>query len=117
MKFLLILTLLISCGKIEHKIKGEAKVDVPTNISFQPDFEKAAKFCDDRYGVKTQASEECFDDFRNYYELEVKVDLSAITDFCSKYDTQESINNCTNELLALFSSMGGSPGMEMAKPE
>lgn len=121
MKNLLILTVLItlvSCGKLKHEIEGEAKVEVPeSRISFEPDFEKAAAFCDERYGVKTEASEDCFEDFRDYYELEIKVDLDAIEEFCNKYDTQDEIENCTSELLGLFGSMGASPGMEMVKPE
>jgi hypothetical protein len=116
---LLALILTVSCAKIKHELEGEAKakIDAPESISFEPDFEKAAQFCDNRYGVGTEAAEDCFQDFRNYYDLEVKVDLDAISNFCDKYDTQEEVNSCTSELLALFNSMGAAPGMIMAKPE
>jgi hypothetical protein len=135
MKLLLLLTLLVSCGKIKHEIKApksikveapeEIKVDVPEeikvdapeipeNITVGPDFEKAALFCDNRYGVLTDAAEECFYDYRNYYKVNVKLDINSIIEFCEQSygEGEEATEACIEDLITLFNqyTSGGTPG-------
>jgi len=95
MKILFLMTiLLISCGKI--------RVDVPdTNqeIRFGPDFKGVIEVCDERYGFKTEESELCFMDYRNYLEIEAKLNLDSIVDYCNTvYTVPAEITQCQANL-------------------
>ena len=106
MNKLLLLTLLCSCGmkfkglESLEKIKVEVKTDIPDQISLEPDFDKAIATCNTRYGVNTKGSEECFEDFRNYYKTTIGFDFSGIIEFCEdRYNTELEIDACQDELL------------------
>ena len=99
MKPLLILIsiLSISCGKI--KVQAET----PTDFKVGPDFAYAAEFCDERYGVYTQQSEECFLDYRTYLSPKVTLDFASINTFCkASYGSPEDIKGCQSDLLAII---------------
>lgn len=113
MKYLITLTLLCSCGmdiggleSLENiEANGEIKTDLPENIAFEPDFEKAIKVCDNKYGKGTEESDECFKDFRNYYKTTVGFDFSGIIEFCEeRYDTELEVDACQDELLDIVDS-------------
>ena len=90
--------------------KAEIETDIPDKISLEPDFDKAIKTCDDRYGKNTEESEECFQDFRDYYKTTVGFDFSGIIEFCEeRYDTELEIDACQDELLNIVdtSELGG----------
>ena len=108
MKYIIMIILICSCG-MKHNVDGDVKTeseietDLPDRISFEPDFEKAAKFCDDRYGEKTLEAEDCFQDFRDYYKATVGIGFDAILDYCSsKYEDQELINECESDILDII---------------
>lgn len=97
MKFI-ILFLLMSCGKLTHDVK-------PVNISgiVGPDFVKAAQFCDDRYGHKTEDSELCFKEYREYFKIKVTVDVEAVEEFCeSRYSINQDIEDCIDDILGVL---------------
>lgn len=99
MKSLATITLLLvlcSCGKI----KLEAQVP---DVKFGPNFEQASAFCDNKYGVGMQASEECFEDYRKFLSPRVQVDLASISNFCQgSYTTPEDIQGCEKDLLEII---------------
>lgn len=117
MKKLLLLTGLLligtSCGKIKFDIKSDPlvvsapdlkdakiKVDMPTDITLGPDFEKTAAFCDGRYPDNSAAAEACFKDYRDFYQIKVGLDLDAIIDFCgTTYDDTLSSEECIRDLI------------------
>lgn len=96
MKYLIILMFLANCGlKLKHE--GEPTVKV------SPDFEGAAKFCDERYGEKTEEAEACFKDYREYTNIKVSLDLEVIEEFCAKnYDIPQERIGCENDLIELL---------------
>lgn len=108
MKYIIMIIFLVGCGmkhNVEGDMKAEAKIetDLPDRISFEPDFQKAAKFCDDRYGEKTSEAEDCFQDFRDYYKATVGIDFDAILDYCAaKYEEEELINECEEDILDII---------------
>lgn len=101
MKSLAVLTLLLlltSCGKI----KVEAQVP---DVKFGPNFEQASLFCDNKYGVGTVASEDCFEDYRKFFSPRIELDLASISNFCKgNYSTPEEIKECEKELLDIIKS-------------
>lgn len=102
--FLILVT--TSCGKLKHEVRGvptNYKIDAPDNFTLGPDFEKAAKFCDKRYGKNTQASEDCFQDYRNYTKLSIGINLDELTNFCyAKYNSEQDRTSCIDELIDLI---------------
>ncbi len=97
--FLLGLILLCSCSS---KVKVEG---VPSQIKGElgPDFTKASKFCDDRYGADTDEAESCFQDYRNYFELKISLDLQSLEDFCQKlYTTEDDVQGCVKDLVDIL---------------
>jgi ABC-type Fe3+/spermidine/putrescine transport system ATPase subunit len=100
-KSLFILTLFISCGKTEIVTK---------DVEIGPDFKKAAKFCDDRYGKKTEESEQCFLDYREYFDIELElntkiINIEDIIDFCEdNYVQPIEIINCIEQQIEGLSS-------------
>lgn len=96
MKHLMLLLLLCSCGKV----KLEAQVP---DVKFGPNFEQASAFCDNKYGVGTVASEECFEDYRKFLSPRIEVDLASISNFCKgSYSTPEEVKECEQELLDII---------------
>lgn len=94
MKKILILFLLVSCGKVDHNVKTK---DVGGTVSFGPNFQAAAQFCDERYGTKTEEAERCFKDYREFYK--VKIDVET---FCeSQYTNEQDILFCQNDMLEI----------------
>jgi hypothetical protein len=114
MKKILILSSLIlfaSCGldiggleSLENvDVDAEVQTDIPDKINLEPDFENAMRVCDERYGAKTKESEECFEDFRNYYKTSFGLDLSGIIEFCEdRYNLEEEQELCQDELLNII---------------
>lgn len=99
--FLLGLILLCSCTS-KVKVSG-----IPEKASAEigPDFEKAAKFCDDRYGKKSDESEDCFEDYRGYFDLKISLDLEGLEEFCEKvYVDQQEVNTCVEDLLGILNN-------------
>ena len=104
---LILLVLLTACGaKIQHVVTTPEGVDVEVG----PKFREAAEFCDERYGFRTEDSEKCFLDYRNYYTLKLQFDLSSMEDFCKQYYEESSnsnIDGCIDDLTSLFSKFKG----------
>ena len=97
MKYLIILFLFASCGKIK------VETNVPDNIKFGADFQHASDFCDSRYGVGTIQSEECFMDYRTYLSPKVTLDLASIDSFCkASYSSLDDIKGCQQDILAII---------------
>lgn len=93
---LTLLLLLTSCGKI----KVEAQVP---DVKFGPNFEQASLFCDNKYGVGTVASEDCFEDYRKFFSPRIELDLASISNFCKgSYTTVEEIQACEQDLLDII---------------
>jgi len=104
--FLLIL-ITASCGKFKHELEGEAtaKVEAPERISLEPDFQKAAAFCDLRYKPNIVAAESCFLDFRTYYKPTVGIDLTQLVAYCAnRYEVDQDIEDCEQDLLDIINS-------------
>lgn len=98
MKILLLL-LLVSCGKI--KVETSKLETGPVN--YGPDFKAATEICDTRYGVGTIESEECFKDYRSYMSPKISFDLGSITDFCNKtYKNDVEISGCAEDILSII---------------
>lgn len=108
MKYLIILSLLVSCGKIKIEPKPiEVKTDIPESIAFGPDFAKAAEFCDARYGANSVESESCFEDYRRFLSPKLQVDFGSINQFCkSNYAAPQDILACEQEILDIFKGSG-----------
>ena len=98
-KYISILTFLFfifSCG-----VKLDLN-DTKQNVVFGPDFEGAARFCEERYENEVDA-EKCFTDYREYLNLTVGLDLTEIINYCeSHYSTPEDIIGCEDQLTALL---------------
>lgn len=111
-KTLLLCCIIVSsCGM---KIKGldEAKADIkvetdiPESIALEPNFEKAIKVCDNKYGVGTIEAEDCFQDFRNFYSPRLTIGLDSIVNYCLNRFTEESdIVECESDLLDILSGV------------
>lgn len=99
MKFISILafTLFIfSCG-VELEIP-----ETNQNVSFGPDFEGAAEFCDERYENEIEA-EKCFNDYREYLSITIGLDLSDIFEYCESHNnTEEEIITCEEQLTSIL---------------
>jgi hypothetical protein len=91
---------------MDFKVKGNPQVSTNGNISVNPDFRKAAEFCDERYGSKTKGSEECFKDFRDYYSVKLSVDLDSIERYCEEhYLKAGDVTNCIDEMVSLIAAV------------
>lgn len=100
MRYLILLTLLVSCGKIR------VETNVPKQVTFGPNFEQAAKFCDERYGQSTIEAEDCFKDYRTFLSPKVTLDLASIQTFCKgSYSTPEDIKGCEADLLDIIKNI------------
>lgn len=85
------LLLLISCGKL-------VDVQVPSKIKIGPDYESASDFCDRRYGYKTEESESCFLDYRNYFKVLSAGPTITVEQFCSQYTDPVQKAACEDNL-------------------
>jgi hypothetical protein len=96
------LLLLTSCGfTLTHR-----GIPSTVNANIGPDFEKAAKFCDDRYGEKSDEAESCFQDYRDYTKIRVVLDMQAIEDFCNKnYTDDTEKTKCISDVAQIFDSI------------
>lgn len=98
LKIIVLLFIISSCGKI--------KVEPTKDVNFGPSFDKAIEICNKFYGVDTPKAESCFDDYRNYFNVKVKLDLMSILDFCSsEYVDSEQMSKCINDLKDLFGNI------------
>jgi len=81
------------------------KVKIPDtnqNIKVGPDFEKAIRICDHKYGKDTEESELCFQDYRDFFNVKVKIDLDGIVEYCSnRYELEEDIIECEENIVNL----------------
>lgn len=96
MKYLILSMLLISCGKVRVVTEiPETKQNVIVNIQYQ----EIAEFCDRRYGEKSKESEDCFLDYRNFFDTEISFNTQGLLDFCKDFD---SPNKCISDLSNLI---------------
>ena len=96
---------LVSCGMDIDVPNTSHEVEVQGDIG--PDFEKTAIFCDNRYQDDPDKAEECFMDFREFYSVEVKLNLDSIEEFCdNNYNSEKEIKGCKEELLSFLGNMG-----------
>ena len=94
--------ILCSCGKI----KVETTPIKTEPVTFGPDFQKAAEFCDQRYGVGSVESEDCFQDYRRFLSPKIQFDLSSITSFCKdRYTVEGDIVGCEDDLLNIINQV------------
>ena len=115
MRLLIISLLFISCGKIKIEPKPikvdkiQVETNIPDKIEFGPNFESASQLCDTRYGANTPASDDCFDDYRNFYSPQIRFDFASISNFCdTRYTTIEDVAGCEKDLIDIISkSVGG----------
>ena len=101
MKYLIILfsILAIGCGKVK------VQTDLPDKVHFGPDFEQASLFCDNKYGVGTPQSEDCFQDYRTFLSPKISIDLASIQTFCKgSYSSVDEIAQCEKDLLDIIES-------------
>lgn len=106
---LVVLILTSACG-IDFKIKESLPRKIETFVG--PDFEKAALFCDNRYGYKTLESEKCFKDYRNFLQVKVGVDADAVANYCSDRfpNDQQALDQCEDDINDLIiGEQGGQP--------
>jgi hypothetical protein len=104
----MLLTILISCGKIKVDAPKDFTVDFPNDfkVDINPNFKEAAEFCDNRYKDNPEAAEACFMDYREYFSIKVGVDLSSIISFCNENYTNALDNEeCINDLTDLITSV------------
>jgi len=94
---ILLLISLIACGK-----PLRVEVRTPEGINFGPDFRGALELCDSRYGYRSLESEECFNDYRTYFQIKLSLDLDSITQYCQKYPTEEERQTCEENLLEML---------------
>ena len=98
----ILLASFVSCG---FKVETD---DIKSTSTVGPDFESAAKFCDKRYGFKSEEAELCFKDYRDYFsvDLNVKFDFEGITSFCNEsFSAESDIDNCTTDLLSILTGL------------
>lgn len=109
---ILLFVTVASCSKHDVSLKVSGLDQVPDSFEFGPDFERAAKFCDDRYLPDVEAAEACFEDYRNYFRLEISFDLESVVSFCeAEYGEQtDSSSECIDDLFRLFDSLPQSSG-------
>ena len=99
-----IISMCQSCG-------FKVKADIPDSnqtvkVDATPDFERIAAFCDDRYDGDSKEAEACFKDFRNYFDINIGVNLDNIINYCeSSYELPQDITGCKKELLIFMSSV------------
>lgn len=100
------LLMLAGCG-FELRHKGIPK---EVDASVGPDFEKAAQFCDERYGKMSEEAESCFQDYRDYTKIRVVLDLEAIEDFCYKsYIDPIEQAKCVSDVAQIFDAILSAP--------
>jgi len=104
-KILIPLLFLTSCGiNHNHKVNSakmtvETKQQDPYVVQIDNKLIEAASFCDERYGYKTPEAEECFKDFRNYFNLTLELDDQLILASCiSRYQDNDAIQACVQDL-------------------
>lgn len=103
---ILILCLLVSCG-VNVNVKQKTPIKAEP-ITFGPDFEGAAAFCDERYGDNTEEAEACFIDYREYFKINLGIDTKSIEKFCNdSYTTEEAREQCITDLTDAISNIGG----------
>ncbi len=101
MKYLIVLTILSSCGKIK------VETNVPKKIEFGPDFAQAIQICDERYGKGTPEAESCFQDYRSFLSPKISLDLANLGTFCKgRYTTKEEVAACEDDLLNIINKAG-----------
>ncbi len=105
MKYLLLL-LIVSCGKIKVETTPvKVETNLPKSIGFGPDFQKAADFCDERYGKDTTESEDCFKDYRTFLSPKIAFDLANLDSFCNgRYTAIDDVKSCEDDLLSIISN-------------
>lgn len=118
-----LVALAASCSKHDIRLKGIDDIDVnvagipedinvnaPEDITIGPDFKGASALCDERYGKGTEASEDCFLDYRDYYRVSIGFSLDEIIEFCEdQYGSDSDIEECIQNLTNLFQSVGDLP--------
>ena len=102
MKMLILILLIGSCAK--HSINGipnsfNVKVDP---VEIKVDVETASAICNERFGLNTVDSNKCFMSYLNFLDAEISLDLESIEQYCSNRKTNEQVDKCVNDLLAIM---------------
>lgn len=103
-KLLLLLTIitLYSCGKMDHTVEGVPK-DFNVTANINDGYKELYAFCDARYGVKTEDSDKCIEDGKQFRNVKAGIDLSELETYCSKaYDVEA----CHEDVLDFISNHG-----------
>lgn len=125
---LIILTFLFGgCSKHNVNLKGvpsKIQVEVPpmevkpievTPIEVKPieltvhivtELGKASDLCNERFGVNSELSNECFMAYLTYYKIDIGFDMSSIETYCDKtYPDNTDYAECLNDLQDLLSGL------------
>lgn len=92
----------------DKPIDVEVDTNIPEEITFGPDIKGAGEYCDSRYGISTPGSEECFQDYLSYFNINIGLDLDALTNYCkSTYESENAVRECVQDLTNIFDNIGG----------
>ncbi len=86
------LTALLSCGKMDHNIKGIPD-HIEADAKIDDGYEDLYDFCDNRYGYMTSESDTCVEKGLAYRGFKLGFDFKSITEFCKD---AEDIVACEN---------------------
>jgi hypothetical protein len=94
MKKLFFLLLLVGCG---------VKI-TPKPVVVGPDFESGYAQCKNIYKNNEEKVEQCFEDFRNFLNVTVKLDTSVVIKFCDDlYEAPSSeFSECVQDLISIL---------------
>ena len=110
MKYILLI-FLSGCGvthqhnfsKIDGNVEVKVKQEEPYVIKVDNGLIEAADFCDYRYGYKSSESEECFKDFRNYFNITPEFDSQIALLYCTNsYTDIELVEICMEDLSTFY---------------
>ena len=89
----------VCCGK--QKVQFVNGPDSVHRVDFN--FEKVAKFCDDRYGYMTDKSEECFQDYRNFLDIETSFNFNSVIEYCEdNFKKKKDQEKCKEDLVEIL---------------
>lgn len=89
------------CGKIK------VKADIPDTkhtleASINIPYEEIAEFCDLRYGYKSEESELCFKEYREFLNISIKAS-GDLTGFCeARYTKARDVEECKDDLQGIL---------------
>ncbi|MDX1372563.1 MAG: hypothetical protein R3321_08830 [Nitrososphaeraceae archaeon] len=101
MKYLILVGLLVSCGKMKIETKGIPKsIETKSEVILNDGYIALHKFCEDKYGTGTEDSEKCIEDGVNYKDVDVRIGLDdSLVDYC---ENREEPDSCLDDLSGFF---------------